>query len=99
MGIPESEIANIHTANTEAAKKELFGKVRNGQIRVLIGSTQKMGAGTNVQKLLVALHHLDCLLTCNSGRGASSGRATKTGWWTSTPMSPKTPSTAIFTSW
>ena len=60
MGIPESEIANIHTANTEAAKKELFGKVRNGQIRVLIGSTQKMGAGTNVQKLLVALHHLDC---------------------------------------
>ena len=60
MGIPESEIAYIHTANTEAAKKELFGKVRNGQIRVLIGSTQKMGAGTNVQKLLVALHHLDC---------------------------------------
>ena len=60
MSIPESEIAYIHTANTEAAKKELFGKVRNGQIRVLIGSTQKMGAGTNVQKLLVALHHLDC---------------------------------------
>ena len=60
MGIPESEIAYIHTANTEAAKKELFGKVRNGQIRVLIGSTQKMGSGTNVQKLLVALHHLDC---------------------------------------
>ena len=47
MGIPESEIAYIHTANTEAAKKELFGKVRNGQIRVLIGSTQKMGAGTS----------------------------------------------------
>ncbi len=60
MGIPESEIAYIHTANTEATKKELFGKVRNGQIRILIGSTQKMGAGTNVQKLLAALHHLDC---------------------------------------
>lgn len=59
-GIPAEEIAYIHTANTEAQKKELFGKVRSGQIRVLIGSTQKMGAGTNVQKKLVALHHLDC---------------------------------------
>ena len=59
-GIPEEEIAYIHTANTETKKKELFGKVRSGQIRVLIGSTQKMGAGTNVQTKLVALHHLDC---------------------------------------
>ena len=59
-GIPAEEIAYIHTANTEAQKKELFGKVRSGQVRVLIGSTQKMGAGTNVQKKLVALHHLDC---------------------------------------
>ena len=59
-GIPADEIAYIHTANTEARKKELFGKVRSGQVRVLIGSTQKMGAGTNVQKKLVALHHLDC---------------------------------------
>ena len=59
-GIPREEIAYIHSANTETAKKELFGKVRNGQIRVLIGSTQKMGAGTNVQKKLIALHHLDC---------------------------------------
>lgn len=50
----------IHSANTETQKKELFGKVRSGQVRVLIGSTQKMGAGTNVQKKLVALHHLDC---------------------------------------
>ena len=59
-GVPEEEIAYIHNAATEAQKKELFGKVRSGQIRVLIGSTQKMGAGTNVQKKLIALHHLDC---------------------------------------
>ena len=60
MGIPEEEIAFIHSAGTEEQKKELFGKVRNGQIRVLIGSTQKMGAGTNVQQKLIALHHVDC---------------------------------------
>ena len=59
-GIPAEEIAYIHGANTEVKKKELFGKVRSGQIRVLLGSTQKMGAGTNVQKKLIALHHLDC---------------------------------------
>lgn len=60
-GIPAEEIAYIHTAETEAKKKELFGKVRSGQIRVLLGSTQKMGAGTNVQTKLGALHHyLDC---------------------------------------
>lgn len=59
-GIPAEEIAYIHTANTEVQKKELFGKVRSGQIRVLLGSTQKMGAGTNVQQRLIALHHLDC---------------------------------------
>ena len=59
-GIPAEEIAYIHAANSEAQKKELFGKVRSGQVRVLIGSTQKMGAGTNVQTKLAALHHLDC---------------------------------------
>jgi len=59
-GIPAGEIAYIHSANTEAKKKELFGKVRSGQIRVLIGSTFKMGAGTNCQQKLIALHHLDC---------------------------------------
>jgi N12 class adenine-specific DNA methylase/adenine-specific DNA methylase len=59
-GIPAEEIAYIHTAETEVKKKELFGKVRSGQIRVLLGSTQKMGAGTNVQTRLIALHHLDC---------------------------------------
>ncbi len=59
-GIPEEQIAYIHSANTEAQKKELFGKVRSGQVRVLLGSTQKMGAGTNVQQRLIALHHLDC---------------------------------------
>ncbi|MRN67953.1 PLxRFG domain-containing protein [Brucella sp. 10RB9213] len=58
-GIPEREIAFIHDANTDLQKQELFGKVRSGQIRVLIGSTPKMGAGTNVQNRLVALHHLD----------------------------------------
>ena len=59
-GIPKEEISYIHSANSEAQKKGLFGKVRNGQVRVLIGSTQKMGAGTNVQQKLIALHHLDC---------------------------------------
>lgn len=59
-GIPEDEIAFIHDAKTEVQKKEMFGKVRNGQIRVILGSTSKMGAGTNVQKKLIALHHLDC---------------------------------------
>ena len=58
-GVPESEVAFIHTADTEAKKKELFSKVRAGQVRVLLGSTQKMGAGTNVQDRLVAVHHLD----------------------------------------
>ena len=58
-GVPEEEIAFIHEANTELRKTELFGKVRSGQARFLIGSTQKMGAGTNVQDRLVALHHLD----------------------------------------
>lgn len=59
-GIPEDEIAFIHTADSEAKKKELFAKVRAGQVRVLMGSTQKMGAGTNVQDRLIALHDLDC---------------------------------------
>lgn len=58
-GVPEEEIALIHEANTGLRKTELFGKVRSGQVRFLIGSTQKMGAGTNVQDRLVALHHLD----------------------------------------
>ena len=59
-GIPREEIAFIHEANTEARKKELFAKVRSGQVRVLMGSTFKMGAGMNVQDRLVALHDLDC---------------------------------------
>ena len=60
MGIPENEVQFIHSANTEAQKAELFAKVRSGDVRVLMGSTGKMGAGTNVQRLLVATHHLDC---------------------------------------
>ena len=58
-GVPPEEIAFIHDANTETRKAELFGKVRSGQVRFLLGSTQKMGAGTNVQDRLIALHHLD----------------------------------------
>ena len=58
-GVPADEVAFIHDADSEAKKKELFSKVRNGQVRVLLGSTQKMGAGTNVQDKLVAVHHLD----------------------------------------
>lgn len=60
MGIPENEVQFIHSANTEVKKAELFAKVRSGDVRVLMGSTGKMGAGTNVQRLLVATHHLDC---------------------------------------
>ena len=59
-GIPENEVAFIHDANTEVKKDELFKKVRSGDVRVLLGSTSKMGAGTNVQKLLYASHDLDC---------------------------------------
>lgn len=59
QGVPVEEIAFIHDADNEVKKKELFAKVRTGQVRVLLGSTQKMGAGTNCQDLLVAVHHLD----------------------------------------
>ena len=59
-GIPKSQIAAIGDADSDAKKRVLFDKVRSGQVRVLLGSTTKMGAGTNVQKRLVALHHLDC---------------------------------------
>ena len=58
-GVPEAEIAFIHDANTEVKKTELFSKVKSGQVRFLLGSTAKMGAGTNVQDRLIALHHLD----------------------------------------
>ena len=72
-GIPEEEISFIHEANTDVRKQELFNKVRKGQVRVLMGSTQKMGAGTNCQDRLIALHDLDCPwrpsdLTQRSGR-------------------------------
>ena len=62
QGMPADQIAFIHEANTEVRKKELFSKVRTGQVRVLLGSTAKMGAGTNVQDRLVALHDLDLSL-------------------------------------
>ena len=60
MGIPDEEIAFIHNAKSEAQKKDLFSKVRAGQVRVLLGSTARMGAGTNCQHKLIALHHVDC---------------------------------------
>ncbi len=59
-GVPAEQIRYIHEANTDAQKKELFAKVRSGEVRVLLGSTQKMGAGTNVQDRLIAIHNLDC---------------------------------------
>ncbi|MBR0411742.1 MAG: N-6 DNA methylase [Eubacterium sp.] len=59
-GVPREEIVFIHEANTETRKAELFAKVRSGQVRILLGSTPKLGAGTNVQDRLIALHHLDC---------------------------------------
>ena len=59
-GVPAEQIAFIHDANTDVKKKELFGKVRSGQVRVLLGSTSKMGAGTNCQDRLIAIHDLDC---------------------------------------
>lgn len=81
-GIPENQIAFIHDADTEAKKKELFAKVRKGEIRVLMGSTQKMGAGTNCQDKLVALHDLDCPwrpsdLIQRSGRIIRQGNSNK----------------------
>lgn len=72
-GIPPNEVAFIHEADNEIKKKELFSKVRQGEIRILMGSTQKMGAGTNIQDKLIATHHLDCAwkpsdLTQRNGR-------------------------------
>ena len=60
LGVPENEIAFIHNAKSEVQKKDLFGKARSGQVRILLGSTQRMGAGTNCQQKLIALHHLEC---------------------------------------
>ena len=92
VGVPETEVAFIHTADTEAKKKELFSKVRTGQVRILLGSTAKMGAGTNVQDRLVAVHHLDVGWKPSdmpSATGASSGRATGTRRCRSTTTSPR----------
>lgn len=77
-GIPPEEIAFIHEAKSETKRQELFSKVRNGEIRILIGSTLKMGAGMNVQERIIALHHLDCAwtpdaLTQRNGRGKRRG--------------------------
>ena len=81
-GIPENEIAFIHDANTDKAKQDLFDKINAGAVRVLIGSTEKCGAGTNVQKRLVAIHHLDAPyrprdLIQRNGRGIRQGNMNK----------------------
>ncbi len=85
MGIPQEEIAFIHEAATEAKKAELFAKVRSGQVRILLGSTPKLGAGTNVQDRLIALHHLDCPwkpaeLDQQDGRILRQGNRNKKVW-------------------
>lgn len=79
-GIPKEEIVFIHEAGTETKKAELFAKVRSGQVRVLLGSTPKLGAGTNIQDRLIALHHLDCPGSpqiWNNRREESCGKAIK----------------------
>lgn len=89
LGIPKDQIAYIHNAASEAQKKELFGKVRSGEIRVLIGSTQKMGAGTNVQKKLspctMSIARGDRLIY-SSAKAALSVRAMRTRKLRFTPM-------------
>ena len=95
-GIPPGEIAFIHDANTEARKKELFAKVRSGQVRVLMGSTFKMGAGMNVQDRLIALHDLDCPVIWNREKAGLSARATKIPPSTFTAMLPREPLTATY---
>ena len=77
-GIPESEVKFIHEADTDMKKKELFQKTRKGEVRVLLGSTQKMGAGTNVQDKLIALHDVDCPWR-PSDLGQRSGRIVRQG--------------------
>ena len=79
-GIPKEQIAFIHDAKTEGKRQRLLDLVREGEIRVLIGSTEKCGTGVNVQDHVIALHHIDChgsRPTSNSGKGAGYGRGTK----------------------
>ena len=90
QGVPESEIAFIHNADTEAKKKELFAKVRTGQVRILLGSTAKMGAGTNVQDRLIASARLWIVrgdrATLNREPDALCGREIRTPTYTFTDM-------------
>ena len=79
LGVPAEEVAYIHSAKTDQQKQDMFDRVRRGEIRVLIGSTEKCGAGTNIQNKLIALHHLDSVrVIWNSAKGVSSDRAMKT---------------------
>ncbi len=94
-GIPTHEIAFIHDAETDTAKKLLFDAVNAGRVRVLLGSTEKMGAGTNVQRRLVALHHLDAPWRprdIEQREGRISRRATRTKKFRSSATLPKGPS-------
>ena len=97
-GVPEGEVAFIHDTDTEAKKLALFGKVNAGAVRILMGSTQKMGAGTNVQRRLAAIHDLDCPwrpadLQQRLGRIERQGQHGMPRW-RRTATSPKAPSTA-----
>lgn len=97
-GVPESEIRFIHEADTEAKKQELFKKVRRGEVRILIGSTAKMGAGTNVQDKIIASHDIDCPwrpsdLEQRAGRTVRQGNENRR--YTSTAMLQKILSTHI----
>lgn len=85
MGVPREQVAFIHEAATEVKKAELFAKVRSGQVRILLGSTPKLGAGTNIQDRLIALHHLDCPwkpaeLEQQEGRILRQGNRNKKVW-------------------
>ena len=92
-GVPESEIKFIHEADTEAKKQELFKKVRRGDVRILLGSTAKMGAGTNVQDKIIASHDLDVRQIWNSGQEERSDSTTKIRRYTSTAMLRRIPLT------
>ena len=92
MGIPENEVQFIHSANTEAQKAELFAKVRSGDVRVLMGSTGKMGAGTNVQRLLVATHtctDFNCRADSDTHRYAGTYRHTRADTFGNTCRYPR----------
>ena len=99
LGVPENEIAFIHNAKSEVQKKDLFGKVRSGQVRILLGSAHALAPTVSKSSSHSTISTARGVRpTFNSGRGALSGRATKIRRWTFTAMSPRAPSTPTFTS-